>query len=294
MENTSQVNLVQEKELKEVNPLVLTVDDVKEMLEGAVKDDTLQWLVPKLFKKLSIDKVNDIHKRYCHLRGPEFAHNILKDDLINVSYEIHGKEHLENLPEGSFMTISNHPFGGLDGIILLDVVGHYRPDYRLLVNNFLCKIGAMEDSFIPVMPEKRHKSEDFDPSENLFGLMKIRDCIKRGQPVGMFPAGGISVWSWKKMRAIEQPWKRSSVRIISTAGVPVVPIMFNGQNSFLYHALGMINLKFQVARIPAEVFNKKGTKFDIYVRPAIYPDEWKDIKNIDDLIRFFYDKTFAK
>ena len=81
--------------------------------------------VPKISEKTAeslmrftaLDKVNDIYDRGGELLGPDFAQFLLND--INMDYRIGNAERLKNLPD-NFITISNHPYGSLDGIILVD------------------------------------------------------------------------------------------------------------------------------------------------------------------------------
>ena len=80
-----------------------------------------------LMRMLAIDKVNDLYVRNSDSQVPEFASAVLKD--IGVEYEILNPEVLQNLPDGPFITISNHPYGHIDGVMLVDLFGHIRPDY---------------------------------------------------------------------------------------------------------------------------------------------------------------------
>ena len=100
----------------------------------------------RVIKLLSIDKVNGLHERNCHLTGYEFTNAILNE--IEVSYKLHGEENLDNLPEGAFITVSNHPFGSIDGIMLIDILARRRPDFAVMVNGILTNIEAMKDNFI--------------------------------------------------------------------------------------------------------------------------------------------------
>ena len=92
-------------------------------------------LCRRLMHMLSIDKVNDLYDRNSILQGPDFARGVLKD--IGVEYEVLNSEVLSHLPDGPFITISNHPYGHIDGVMLVDLFGHIRPDYKVMVNKFL-------------------------------------------------------------------------------------------------------------------------------------------------------------
>ena len=101
--------------LTTVRPEVLTTDDVMEMvprLQGHRR------LVDRLFHWLKLDEINEVHRQSCAVAGPECATAILRDAL-NITVKVSGKEVLDRLPEGAFITVSNHPLGALDGIALI-------------------------------------------------------------------------------------------------------------------------------------------------------------------------------
>ena len=97
-----------------------------------------------------MEKVNNLYDRNIGFVGPDFARAVLKD--IGVEYEVIGRERLEKLPDGPFITISNHPYGSIDGVMLVDLFGHIRPDFKVMVNRFLSRIGTLSDNFICVTP----------------------------------------------------------------------------------------------------------------------------------------------
>ena len=106
-----------------------------------------------LIKWFNIEKVNRVHANNCHLRGAAFTTALLNDPLIDIQYRLHNAEVLDHLPEGAFATVSNHPIGSIDGIMLIDIFASRRPDFKVMVNGVLTKIGAMEDNFVSVTPD---------------------------------------------------------------------------------------------------------------------------------------------
>ena len=73
---------------------------------------------------------------------------VLLDSLIEalgVTIDV-SKEDLVKIPkEGTFITVSNHPFGGLDGIVLVRLLCKLRPDYKIMSNFLLKKIVPLQD-----------------------------------------------------------------------------------------------------------------------------------------------------
>ena len=124
---------------------VLDYNDISQMVpwfKGKEK------LVNRLLKFLSVDKVNWLHDHNCDTPGAEFAAGLLKDLEINL--RIDNEQILDNLPEGAFITVSNHPFGALDGISLIHIIASRRPSFKVMVNMVLNYISAMRPNFIAV------------------------------------------------------------------------------------------------------------------------------------------------
>ena len=89
-----------------------------------------------LMKILRIDAINDVYNKNKHLQGLDFLNALLND--LQIKYEI-PEEDLKRIPkEGSFITVSNHPLGGIDGVLLLKIILEQRSDYQIIAN-FLLK-----------------------------------------------------------------------------------------------------------------------------------------------------------
>ena len=136
-----------------------SVVDIHDLQEAApfFKSSFGTFVGKVLIKWLSIDKVNKAHAHNCHLRGAEFTTALLNDPLINIKYNLRNAEVLDHLPEGAFATVSNHPIGSIDGIMLIDIFASRRPDFKVMVNGVLTKIGAMGDNFVSVKPDSNNQ-----------------------------------------------------------------------------------------------------------------------------------------
>lgn len=245
----------------------------------------------KLFIKwLSIDKVNRVHANNCHLRGAEFTSALLSDPLINIRYKLHNAEVLDNLPEGAFITVSNHPIGSIDGIMLIDIMAGRRPDFKVMVNGILTNIGAMEDNFISVKPDSKKQGANL---ANINGVRVALQRLKEGHPMGFFPAGAISFYSKKDKGVHDLSWAHSVIRLIRKSKVPVYPIYFGFLNSRFFYWLGNISWKIRTLRIPAEAFNKRGQTVDVYIGNPISPEELQNYPDDKELAEFLYSRTYG-
>lgn len=110
------------------------------------------WL---LMKVLKISTLNKIYNRNKHLKELDFLNAIL--DEFEIQFEI-PEEDLKRLPkDGAYITISNHPLGGIDGILLLKLLLEHRPDYKIIANFLLHRIEPLAPYIMPVNPFEEHK-----------------------------------------------------------------------------------------------------------------------------------------
>ncbi len=250
----------------DIKPDVLNYDDLRQMVPAL---DGHPKLVNFLLHFLSVDKVNQVHRNCCDTPGPEFVKRLLFDEF-KIKLRIDGQEVLDNLPEGAFITVSNHPFGALDGIILIYLITQHRPEFRVMVNMILNKISAMRPNFIAVDAWASN-----DPAKRAVSVAGIRQALKQlkqGEPVGFFPAGAMSKTTLHDGLQ-DRPWQPSVLQIIHRAKVPVIPIYFHGSNSWWCNFLGHACWPARSLRLPAEVFRKCGKTMHISVGQPISVEE---------------------
>lgn len=230
-----------------------------------------------LMRFLSVDKVNDLYDRNSVVNGPDFASAVLNDIGMKYDVDFEGADMQETLSalvgEGPFITISNHPCGHVDGIMLVDLFGHVRPDYKVMVNQILARIEPLGDSFIPVTPTG--SSRTAPTAASVSGIKAALKHLRNGGGLGLFPSGAVSDLSLKDRCVRDREWQEAVVRLIMKAQVPVVPVRFFNGNSWLYYSLGLIDWRVRLLRLPAEVFNKKGSTMHIGIGPVISVEEQK-------------------
>lgn len=265
---------------------VLDYDDIRKM---APFFDGKPRLVNFLSRLLAVDKVNWIHDHNCDTPGVPFVQGLLKD--LDITMKVRGKEVLEQLPkDGAFITVSNHPFGALDGIMLIKLIGEYRPDFKVMVNMILNYISAMRPNFIAV-----DALASDDPAKRAVSMKGITEAIKQvreGHPLGFFPAGAVSKFT-RNLTIEDREWQPSVTRIIQKMKVPVIPVYFHGHNSLWFTFLGMIDWRLRTLRLPAEVFRRKGDTFRISVGDPITPEQQAAFTTPEELGAFLKQKTYA-
>lgn len=241
-----------------------------------------------LMRMLAVDKVNDLYDHNSSVMGPDFAKAVLED--IGVKYEILNRERLEHLPDGPFITISNHPYGHLDGVMLVDVFGHIRPDFKVMVNKFLGRIENLKDNFICVTPTGTERTGP--TKESIQGIKEAVAHIRSIGALGLFPSGAVSDLSLKDRCIRDREWQEPVIRLIKKMNVPVVPVHFLDRNSNFYYSLGLVDWRVRLLRLPAEVFNKREKVTRIALGEIIPPEELQKHEDIYELRDFLRNKVY--
>ncbi|WP_353296091.1 1-acyl-sn-glycerol-3-phosphate acyltransferase [Thalassolituus maritimus] len=231
-----------------------------------------EWQADIVLKLLKMPELTTIYDRVERQHGIDLIEDALADQNILLDYD---EDKLERvLPVNApFITVSNHPFGFLDGIILLLIIGRKRPEYRAVANFLLAYFEPLSDLFITVNP-----FENSGPKA-MGGTQKSLDQLNKGLGLGLFPAGEVSTW-YKGQKGIQdRDWSLSSMRLIKRAAVPVIPIYFDSRNSLSFHLLGKLHPMLRTLRIPAEFLKKRNNTIRIVVGDAIEPASMADLSD---------------
>lgn len=267
--------------------VVIDMDDVAKLSPWLGRH---QKFTKGLFKFLKVDKVNDLHEHNIDNPGggPGFVRGMLEE--LDIKLKIDNEEVLDNLPEGAFITVSNHHFGALDGIILIDIVAQRRPKFRVMVNMMLNYISGMRDNFIAV-----DALASDDPKKKAVSMKGIKQAImqvRSGEPVGFFPAGAVAKVNWR-LRLKDREWQPNIIRLIEQLKVPVVPIFFHGSQSWWFNFLGLTAWQLRSLRHPAEVFRKRHKTFHITVgQPISVEEQRKHMGSLEEFGQYLKETTY--
>ena len=240
------------------------------------------WLLMKLLK---ISTLNKVYNRNKHLKDVDFLNGILED--LQIKFEI-PEQDLKRLPkEGAYITISNHPLGGIDGVLLLKLMLEREPNFKIIANFLLHRIEPLKKYIMPVNPFENHK----DAKSSVLGLKETFRHLSDGKPLGMFPAGEVSTYKDGKL-VVDKEWEEGAIKVIRKAQVPVVPIYFHAKNSWLFYMLSKIGDTMRTAKLPSEVFSQKNRVVKVRIGKPISVAEQNEYLTIDDYSEFLRKKTY--
>lgn len=240
-----------------------------------------------IMRVLGLNRINGIYSHIHQYQGIEFADKLLEH--LNVSCDFLPDE-LEYLPQGQpFIIVSNHPFGAVDGVMMLSILGKKRPDLKILTNFILSYIPNLAEHFFPVNPFTDRPGM----KSSLGGLKMAKEHLASGGVLGLFPSGEVSSNKNRERVVKDIEWQPSIIKLIKGAGVPVVPVYFNGSNSRLFHLMGKVNPYLRTARLPHELINKRDKTISLRIGKPIMPTELEEFVNIQDLGRYLWNRTYA-
>ena len=266
------MKLVKPQDLLKVSPLM-------QYLGG-------EYFARLLMHLLQFNQINKLYDNISDKSGIDSIDGIIK--YLNVTLDFDEKD-LKKLPaNGSFITVSNHPYGGIDGILLIKLLSMVRSDHKVIANFLLKKVEPIAEYFLAVNPFENNPKA----ASSIGGIKTSLDHLNNGGVLSFFPAGEVST-SYASKAITDREWLYSALRFIKKARVPVVPIYFHGSNSRLFHLLGQIHPSLRTAKLPSEILNKKDKTIKIRIGNPISVKDQDKFTDVHQLGRYLRSKTYC-
>ncbi len=254
--------------------------DIKEIFRD--KNPGLARLIPGfiiryLKRVIHEDEINEFMSEFGHLNDIE----LVKAGLVylGISYNVHNSQ---NIPgrDGRYIFASNHPLGGLDGLVFMTELSKYYESIKFPVNDILLNIKNMSGIFLPV---NKHGSQTREAAR------QIEEAFASDTQVLYFPAGLCS--RKKKGKIKDLKWHKNFLTKAIRHKRDIVPVYFSGRNSNWFYNLSnlrkAIGLKINIEMLylPDEMFQQKGKELHIVFGEKIpwqtfdrtrSPDEWAE------------------
>jgi putative hemolysin len=237
--------------------------DVDQVLRS--KNPSLARIVPRFVinyikRVVHQDEINVFLTESGHLRDADLVSEFLRH--FNVRYSIHGEE---NIPDkGRYIFVSNHPLGGLDGVVFINELSKRYPDIKFPVNDILTFIENLSGVFLPV---NKHGSQGREAARI------IEQAYASDSQILYFPAG---LCSRKRNGVIKDlEWHKSFIQKAIQHKRDIVPCYFAGRNSdFFYNLANLrkllgIKVNIEMLYLPDEMYRQKGTELHLaFGRPV--------------------------
>ena len=264
-----------------------TVIPLEKMSNQPIRKTVMTGVNGLLEKILSVDAFKSLYDTLPPCKDPfQFLENTL--DRLQIEHRLDHKAAQAIPSSGPVIVVANHPFGGIDGIILASALSTVRKDIKILVNYFLMNIQELKPLFLPVDPFKQNGST----AKNLAAMKGAIRWVKSGGMLVVLPAGEVSHFSWKRRRVEDPPWNHSVGRMVQLTKAPVLPVHFRGRNSALFQVAGLVHPRLRTAMLPRETIKKEGATVQFKIGRLIPHRKLDTLKNAHQLTEYLRFRTY--
>jgi putative hemolysin len=240
-----------------------------------------------LERVLSFPRLNSM---YSQVAGKSDERSFFERSLagLRIDYQVTDLDQARLPRRGPVVVVANHPFGGIEGIILGDLLLRVRADVKIMANYLLERIPEVRDHLIFVDPFGGKEST----WKNLKGLRESIDWLKNGNLLGIFPAGEVSHWHLKKRSVTDPEWGEPVAGLIRKTRASVVPVYFQGRNSAWFHLLGLVHPMIRTAMLSHELLNKIGSRIEIKIGQTIPFKKFERFPTDREMIDYLRQRTY--
>lgn len=201
---------------------------------------------------------------------------------LNVSHDISDAD-IQRIPKtGPVVIVANHPFGGIEGVILLSALARIRSDAKVMVNYLVSCVPELHPLCIFVDPYGRRDSK----ARNFRSIMECVRWLKQDRLLIVFPAGDVSGIDLQNRRIADPAWSESTASLIRITKSRVVPVYFEGSNGPLFQLAGLVHPRIRTAMLPTQLLNKKNRRFDVRIGNCVSFERLKTFKSDADMIQY--------
>lgn len=174
-------------------------------------------------------------------------------DQLDITIDLPDDD-MKNIPvAGPFIIVSNHPFRGIDSMLLFKLIYRLRSDFKIMGSYLLWNIEVLKKIILPV---NTYETNTIAKS-SLSGIRQSLEHLRNGHCLGIFPTAEDS-GHWESPRIIlDREWKPAAFKFIKLAAVPVIPVYFHGTKSRISHIIRRINPLLPESELPAELKSRK-------------------------------------
>lgn len=234
---------------------------------GSGRMSLLRAAAPMLERALAFPALNEIYEAIKDEPddGRDFTDKAL--EALHIDAHVLEKD-LKRIPRtGPVVVVANHPFGGVEGLILHKVLRRVRPDVKLLANHLLAVIEDLHDSFYFVDPFGGEAAT----LRNRASMRSAVRWLSGGGALGVFPAGAVSHLQLRTRTVTDPPWSDTVARLIRRTGAHAVPVFFHGRNSTLFQASGLVHPRVRTTLLPRELLRMRHHTIRLEIGNSITP-----------------------
>lgn len=239
-----------------------------------------------LSKFFALDTLDYFYKQSLQSPGYSFSEKIL--NALNIKLNFSKSDLLQIPAKGPAIVVANHPFGGIEGVLISALLEKVRADVKIMANYLLQSIPELRGKFIFVNPFNQEDAV----KRNIASMRESIYWVRKGGLLVIFPSGTVSHFQLKERIIADPPWKESIGRLIEVLDAPVIPVYFEGHNKLAFQTLGLLHPILRTMRLPYEFINKANQSFNIHIGKRTSKKRIKSIGNANESIKYLRKRTY--
>jgi len=235
--------------------------------------------------------INKVNQTYTDVLNNDSDASFIDKCLLSLQavFEI-SEEDIKKIPlEGPLIVVSNHPYGGIDGMILGSILDRVRGNTKLLANGLLATMPEMKKHIIEVNPFGTKAAT----MANVGAMKETLKFLKSGGCLATFPSGTVSHLHLKQMNVTDPEWNTNVAQLAKRTGATVLPVFFEGRNSNSFQLTGLLHPLVRTALLARELFKrtKKGV-IKLRVGKPVSPKKLSDFETDKELTSWLRLNTY--
>jgi putative hemolysin len=246
-----------------------------------------EQLAPALHRLLIPTEVRDSFENARRSgSGARFAGRLLES--LDIRFRVDDGD-LQRIPaRGPVMIVANHPYGIVEGLILMAMLDGVRQDLKILANSLLGGIPELREQMILVNPFQTPTAQ----TENRAPLRTALEWLAGGGLLGVFPAGEVAHLDWKEQSVTDPRWKTSAARLALRTRCAVVPAFFEGANSIPFQLAGILHPGLRTMALAWEFGRMRGRTIRVRIGSPIRHNVLAGYRNAEQATVYMRSRTF--
>lgn len=207
---------------------------------------------------------------------------------LNVAYQVAPEDMAGIPPRGPLVVVANHPYGGIEGIILAALLRSVRPDVKVMANLVLGTLPCLHEWVISVDPFGRESSTMY----NIQGLKAAIQWLKSGGVLVVFPAGEVAHVDIRQRVITDPPWHSTVAALIRRTGASAIPVFFSGSNGPMFQVLSMVHPMLRTVMLPSELLNKRNHRFEVRIGHSLSFQKLKAFSGDEEMTAYLRWRTY--
>ncbi len=241
-----------------------------------------------LIQSTRVKRINQFYQQHQYDDCDTFINAVFIKSKMQYTFNTN---ELHRFPKSEpCIIISNHPFGGIDGLILYKILSTQRRDIKIMASHTLRNILPLKDIILPIdtLDENLPKEYRLKGTKTAFQHLLDGGCLI------IFPAGEIASFKKSLNLITDSQWQQPIIKFIQKANVTVIPAFISETKNKWYNFFVKNFSSFTGTNLlPQELFFRNNLRINIRIGKEIKPELLSTFSSISQLGRFLRVKTYA-